>query len=213
VKAAGPIARPTKAAAAKSKDEQLLDFCQQQAACIKSSPKTFCEWLRSQDICSLQDLAEAMDDEEFRSEMQANGLKGFKKTVFKKAISTATASAAGEPTNCKHAAAIPLAQNGLDRQQQQQRSSPLSLLETEGPHELYCPISFVLMVDDPVVASDHYTYERSAIESWFARHEGSGEPIRSPITQQILTSLDLIPNIMLRNMAREYALSSGSTVR
>jgi hypothetical protein len=68
------------------------EFCRDQAACIKGSPEAFAGWLRSQDVESLRDLLEAVDDEEFREEMQSNGLKGFKKGAFKKAVQFAVDS-------------------------------------------------------------------------------------------------------------------------
>lgn len=70
----------------------LEEFCRLQAACIKGPPDDFATWLRSQDVESLQDLLEAVDDDDFRGEMQMNGLKGFKKGTFKKAVQSAVDS-------------------------------------------------------------------------------------------------------------------------
>jgi hypothetical protein len=70
----------------------LEEFCREQAACVKGSPEAFADWLRSQDVESLVDLLEAVDDGDFREEMQSNGLKGFKKGAFKKAIQSAVDS-------------------------------------------------------------------------------------------------------------------------
>jgi hypothetical protein len=50
---------------------------------------------------------------------------------------------------------------------------------------------------------DHCTYERTAIEAWFRRHD-EDQQIRSPVTGEVLDSLELLPSIMIRNMAREY---------
>lgn len=36
-----------------------------------------------------------------------------------------------------------------------------------------CPITTEVM-DDPVIAADGYTYERSAIEEWFKKRCGAG---------------------------------------
>lgn len=38
------------------------------------------------------------------------------------------------------------------------------------PSELLCPIGLVLMVDDPVLAADGVTYERSFINDWFQKN-------------------------------------------
>ncbi|KAF2463700.1 uncharacterized protein BDR25DRAFT_245013 [Lindgomyces ingoldianus] len=60
------------------------------------------------------------------------------------------------------------------------------------PNDYICPISSELM-DDPVLALDSFTYERKAIERWFQTNE------TSPFTRQVLTSLDLRPNVQMKN--------------
>jgi hypothetical protein len=145
----------------------------------------------------LSDLADALDDNDFRSEMQANGLKGFKKAAFKKAVAVTQCTGGGYNIATE---SIPF-QNGISHHS----NSPGTPLD--GPQELYCPISFVLMSDDPVVASDAFTYERGAIENWFGRPENS-QGVRSPLTGELLTSLDLMPNKTVRVMAREFAQNS-----
>ena len=57
---------------------------------------------------------------------------------------------------------------------------------------LACPITKELM-RDPVVASDGYTYERSAIEAWM------GKTMLSPITHAPLPHKDLVPNLTMRS--------------
>ena len=54
-----------------------------------------------------------------------------------------------------------------------------------------CPLSRQVM-SDPVTCSDGYTYERTAIESWFS----SGQNI-SPVTRQLLPNLNIVPNYAL----------------
>ena len=74
-------------------------------------------------------------------------------------------------------------------------------LEDDGdlPNDVYCPILQEVM-EDPVVAADGHTYERSAIEEWLARSlKHSMKPI-SPKTNQELSSMTLVPNIALRNL-------------
>ena len=75
-------------------------------------------------------------------------------------------------------------------------------LEDEPPHDLTCCITLSLMTD-PVVAMDGKSYERSAIEAYFAK-AGSPRPA-SPITREPLTSQTLVPNVNLRALCREYA--------
>jgi len=70
-----------------------------------------------------------------------------------------------------------------------------------------CPISYEPM-NDPVICADGQTYNRSSIETWFA----SGN-ITSPLTGAPLPHLELIPNIVLRNIIRSHfpSLSSSAT--
>ena len=57
---------------------------------------------------------------------------------------------------------------------------------------LACPLTG-LLVKDPVVATDGYTYEREAIEQWFQQNDVS------PVTQQPVTNKTLIPNKAVAN--------------
>ena len=52
---------------------------------------------------------------------------------------------------------------------------------------------------DPVIASDGQTYERSAIEGWFAMLRSG--PLRSPVTGQLMPSAALLPNLAIRELA------------
>ena len=51
---------------------------------------------------------------------------------------------------------------------------------------------------DPVIASDGQTYERSAIEGWFATLHG--QPPRSPVTRQLMATTALLPNLAIRDL-------------
>jgi len=51
---------------------------------------------------------------------------------------------------------------------------------------------------DPVIATDGLTYERSAIEGWFAT-QGGGPP-RSPVTGQLVPSASVLPNLAIREL-------------
>ena len=64
------------------------------------------------------------------------------------------------------------------------------------PEEYECPITSNVM-DDPVVASDGYTYESKAIEGWLNGNN------TSPVTGVTLSSDALVPNHNLRSQIRE----------
>ena len=93
----------------------------------------------------------------------------------------------------------------------------------EPPEELVCPISLNLMSDDPVVAADGITYERASIEDWFKKSKAKTSEaeknlkqnpqseadqrvvdngVCSPVYCTKMESLTLMPNTILRNMAR-----------
>jgi hypothetical protein len=55
---------------------------------------------------------------------------------------------------------------------------------------------------DPVITADGQTYERAAIEKWFAEGHTT-----SPSTGLSLESLALIPNLALRKTREEYVNS------
>lgn len=60
------------------------------------------------------------------------------------------------------------------------------------PDEFICPITRELM-KDPVIASDGYSYEREAMESWIHKKKRT-----SPMTNLALPSLVLTPNRTLK---------------
>lgn len=66
------------------------------------------------------------------------------------------------------------------------------------PNSFLCPITQDIM-EDPVTTIDGSSYERSAIESWFARGKRT-----SPLTNVALSTTTLVPNRALRNSIREY---------
>ena len=61
----------------------------------------------------------------------------------------------------------------------------------------YCPITYTIMLD-PVIGPDGHTYERSAIQQWLSTSN------ISPITKQLMTSSNLVPNIALRDTIQAY---------
>uniref|UniRef100_A0A7N4P027 WD repeat, SAM and U-box domain-containing protein 1 n=1 Tax=Sarcophilus harrisii TaxID=9305 RepID=A0A7N4P027_SARHA len=60
------------------------------------------------------------------------------------------------------------------------------------PDEFLCPITRELM-QDPVIASDGYSYEKEAIENWISKKKRT-----SPMTNLVLPSLILTPNRTLK---------------
>ena len=65
------------------------------------------------------------------------------------------------------------------------------------PPELECSIMTELMVD-PVVAADGQTYERHAIEAWFAKHN------TSPVTGAELANKELYPSQTVRSLVLRF---------
>jgi U-box domain len=192
--------------------------------CFKCTPQAFSVWLQSMDVWSLEDLAEAMEDDEFIDDMQANGLKGFKRSAFKKAVAMTQQAATGpEPvaTPPLPPQALPLVLSPLQQLQQQAPASWTATDQTansatngdhEIPNELICPISHNLLVNDPVCARDGYTYEREHIEAWFAMKGGKTGSVRSPMADMILDDLTLIPNASIKSMARNFARSNPNSL-
>jgi ankyrin repeat protein len=94
-------------------------------------------------------------------------------------------------------------------------AAPTSAAPVEAPDELssslgsqcildtfLCPITQDYM-RDPVITSDGLTYERRAIEDWFARRRSQMLPCTSPLTGERLSTEALIPNVILRGLIGE----------
>ena len=75
----------------------------------------------------------------------------------------------------------------------------------EPPDELTCPITYCLM-DDPVMTADGESYERRAIEEWFATGKTT-----SPLTNEVLPNTNLIPNRGLLRGIRAWREAHGSS--
>ena len=75
---------------------------------------------------------------------------------------------------------------------------------TTNPNHL-CPITQAIMTD-PVIGSDGITYERSAIEAWFAAGNST-----SPMTRQPMTSQSLVPNYALKALIEEAGAVNAAT--
>ncbi|KXZ45622.1 hypothetical protein GPECTOR_52g24 [Gonium pectorale] len=65
-----------------------------------------------------------------------------------------------------------------------------------------CPITHDVMAD-PVIATDGYSYDRTAITTWLARHE------TSPLTNARMPGATLIPNHALRSAIMEWKQRNG----
>ena len=70
------------------------------------------------------------------------------------------------------------------------------------PSEIVCPITTELM-REPVLAADGHTYERAAIEEWFANHS------TSPLTGEELDDTRVMPNHAVRAIARWFSERNG----
>ena len=68
------------------------------------------------------------------------------------------------------------------------------------PEGFVCPITGEVM-EDPVIASDGHTYERSAIVAWFAKS------LVSPMTNQPLDTKMVFPNVALRGQIISFVES------
>eukprot|EP00005_Dracoamoeba_jomungandri_P001536 CAMPEP_0174262220 /NCGR_PEP_ID=MMETSP0439-20130205/12847_1 /TAXON_ID=0 /ORGANISM="Stereomyxa ramosa, Strain Chinc5" /LENGTH=725 /DNA_ID=CAMNT_0015346893 /DNA_START=48 /DNA_END=2225 /DNA_ORIENTATION=- len=72
-----------------------------------------------------------------------------------------------------------------------------SILDEDHPEEFVCPITQELM-NDPVVAVDGHTYERSAITEWLSQQK------TSPMSGASLETTVLYPNFGLRSRIKAY---------
>jgi len=191
-------------------NDPLFIFLRSQDQCIKGSVDEFYTWLvTSEDIDSIMALKEAVCDDNYLNKTMRvgdgnSGLKGFKREVFKLAVSEYEDSKSSE----------------VDAREKASNSNP-----SEPPEELVCPISLILMTDDPVLAADGITYERAYIEDWFKKskakiseaqenlkHNPQSESdqrvvkngVCSPVYGSKLENLILVSNTGTRNMARAY---------
>lgn len=71
------------------------------------------------------------------------------------------------------------------------------LFKDKIPIEFLCPITQEILID-PVMLEDGNTYERKAIELWFQKHS------TSPLTNAVLKSKNLLPNLALKKLITDY---------
>ncbi|KAI3704362.1 hypothetical protein L1987_74580 [Smallanthus sonchifolius] len=75
-------------------------------------------------------------------------------------------------------------------------------MELTIPTHFRCPISLDLM-KDPVTLSTGITYDRESIEKWI--RDGNQT---CPVTNQVLTNFDQIPNHMIRRMIQDWCVEN-----
>lgn len=220
----------------------VLALLESLKACLKGSPAEFHKWLsESEDITTIEDFAEAVKDDAYMKEVLqpgdgSVGVKGFKRAAFKKAVLAAAEEAAKNAANGAKPETVATGCIGgaaqVDGQTSNGHVNPGNVSgPADIPTELICPITHVLMVQDPVLAADGMTYERSAIQMWFERQRSEVEAaqrglmadptsqrarsivergVLSPVSHIKMPSLSLIPNLALRTMARDVARASQS---
>lgn len=76
-------------------------------------------------------------------------------------------------------------------------SRPPGPSASEVPRDFLCPITCEIM-QDPVVLSDGFTYEREAISRWLSQNN------KSPMTGRFLTSRELRPNQALKSIIQTW---------
>ena len=70
-------------------------------------------------------------------------------------------------------------------------------MKNQIPTEFICPITGELFFE-PVIAADSFTYEKMAIQTWLNSKD------TSPITDAKLGNKDLIPNLVIQKMTRDF---------
>ena len=94
----------------------------------------------------------------------------------------------------------------IDQLKEKSRLQALKgIFKNKIPNEFFCPINQEIMID-PAIAQDGNSYERSAIEAWFVKHQ------TSPITNEVLVSKTLVPNVALRKLIRDYVDSNKNVL-
>jgi hypothetical protein len=235
--------------------DPLLIFLRSQQSCIKGNVDEFFMWLvKSEDIDSMAALKEAVSDEEYLAETMktgngSSGVKGFKRKAFQRAVIdyqvAQESNFAGVNTFTTRVDPSDDDTNSVLRGMESNAFLPSFLYHDceksitpsstnnsthefifdDPPSELVCPITHELMTEDPVLAADGVTYERSAIENWFhqqvallkmAQEQLKTNPhllreqeivkfgIRSPLYGTPMPDLFLTPNTSVRNMARAH---------
>jgi hypothetical protein len=72
-------------------------------------------------------------------------------------------------------------------------AAALRRCRADTPDEFVCPITFEVMADPVFTFTDGETYERAAIEDWFARGNRT-----APLSNEALDDTTLVPNKALK---------------
>lgn len=89
--------------------------------------------------------------------------------------------------------------NVLEEVSEEEVNDVLESLGDDLIHSIRDPITFQVF-RDPVVASDGYTYERSAMERFIAQSEELHGTAKSPMTNEPLSSFILSPNYAIKSL-------------
>lgn len=87
-------------------------------------------------------------------------------------------------------------------------TQPPRIPDPNPPSQTICPITLDVM-EDPVLATDGHTYERSAIERYMETI-GDEQTLLSPKTREPLSSRELFPNVAIRSLVRDWQESQSS---
>ncbi|XP_075512954.1 LOW QUALITY PROTEIN: E3 ubiquitin-protein ligase PUB22-like [Primulina tabacum] len=79
------------------------------------------------------------------------------------------------------------------------------MAEVEIPSYFLCPITLDMM-KDPVTISTGITFDRDSIENWIFTREND----TCPVTKQVLSDYELIPNITLRRLIQSWCTLHSS---
>ena len=99
-------------------------------------------------------------------------------------------------------ASTPIEPNSKKRKTESSGGGRAAAAAPQVPNEFECPILFEMMTD-PVLASDGFSYERSAIESWLRTHD------TSPKTNATLAHKNLISNLTLKALINDFRHKHG----
>nr|GMD15090.1 U-box domain-containing protein 18-like [Ipomoea batatas] len=77
------------------------------------------------------------------------------------------------------------------------------VIRSLNPEDFRCPITLELMTDPVALATGH-TYDRSSILKWFRAGNHT-----CPITGERLINIDLVPNLALKQIIRQYCNENG----
>jgi len=70
--------------------------------------------------------------------------------------------------------------------------------------KLVCPVGAAgEPMQNPVLAADGHTYDKSNIQGWFDYHQDQKWPVTSPLTEEPLKNTNLLPNNLIKSLVDE----------